>query len=132
MQQADQRGTASPPEPLRALLDESAGLPLPYNGLALDRAVRIATARGDRRRARQLRWTAARDAVADDIRSRGVDAAHDTYTGAYGSAALDAAVLLPVLEFEPTTSPRVVATVDVATPCSTLVGSACSARTPSR
>ena len=35
-----------------------------------------------------------------------------TYTGAYGSAALDAAVLLPVLEFEPATSPRVVGTVD--------------------
>jgi NAD+ diphosphatase len=38
VQQADRRGTAPPPEPLRALLDESAGPPLPYNGLALDRA----------------------------------------------------------------------------------------------
>ena len=49
---------------------------------------------------------------ADDIRTRGFDAAQDAYTGAYGSAALDAAVLLPVLEFEPATSPHVVGTVD--------------------
>ena len=68
--------------------------------------------RGDRRRSRQRRWTVARDALADDIRSRGFDTAQDAYTGAYGSAELDAAVLLPVLEFEPATSPRVVGTVD--------------------
>ena len=80
--------------------------------LALDRAIRIASARGDRRRSRQLRWTVARDALAHDIRTRGFDAAQDAYTGAYGSAALDAAVLLPVLEFEPATSPHVVGTVD--------------------
>ena len=37
----------------------------------------------------------------------------NTYTGAYDSAELDAAVLvLPLLEFEPATSPRVVGTVD--------------------
>jgi pentatricopeptide repeat protein len=80
--------------------------------LALDRAIRIATARGDRRTARQLRWIVARNALADDIRSRGFDAAHDTYSGAYGSAALDAAVLLPVLELEPATSPRALGTID--------------------
>jgi GH15 family glucan-1,4-alpha-glucosidase len=80
--------------------------------LALDRAVRIGSTRGDRRRARLRRWTAARDALADDIRTRGFDAAQHAYTGAYGSAALDAAVLLPVLQFEPANSARVVGTVD--------------------
>ena len=81
--------------------------------LALDRAIRIATARGDRRRRRQQRWTNARDALADDIRTRGFDPAQNAYTAAYDSAELDAAVLvLPVLEFEPAASPRVVGTVD--------------------
>jgi GH15 family glucan-1,4-alpha-glucosidase len=80
--------------------------------LALDRAIRISTARRDRRRARRRRWTAARDALADEIRRRGYDAADNTYTGAYGTKALDAAVLLPVLEFEPATGPRAVGTVD--------------------
>jgi GH15 family glucan-1,4-alpha-glucosidase len=81
--------------------------------LALDRANRIATARGDRRRRRQKRWTTARDALADDIRTRGFDPAQHAYTGAYDSTGLDAAVLvLPVLEFEPAASPRVVGTVD--------------------
>ena len=80
--------------------------------LALDRAIRIATARGDRRRRRQRRWSDARDALAEDIRTRGFDPAQGAYTGAYGSADLDAAVLLPVLEFEPATSPRVVGTID--------------------
>jgi GH15 family glucan-1,4-alpha-glucosidase len=80
--------------------------------LALDRASRIASARGDRRRRRQRRWTDARDALAGDIRTRGFDTGHGAYVGAYGSAELDAAVLLPLLEFEPATNPRVVATID--------------------
>jgi GH15 family glucan-1,4-alpha-glucosidase len=80
--------------------------------LALDRAIRIATARGDRHGRRRQRWVAARDALADDIRSRGFDPAQGAYTGAYGSAELDAAVLLAVLEFEPPESPRLVGTVD--------------------
>jgi GH15 family glucan-1,4-alpha-glucosidase len=81
--------------------------------LALDRALRIASARGDRRSRRRRRWTRARDAVAEDIRARGFDPAQGTYTGTYGSAELDAAVVLPVLEFEPETNPRVVGTIDV-------------------
>jgi GH15 family glucan-1,4-alpha-glucosidase len=80
--------------------------------LALDRAIRIAIARRDRHRRRQQRWACARDHLAEDIRSRGFDPAQGAYTGAYGSAALDAAVLLPVVEFEPATDPRVVGTVD--------------------
>jgi len=81
--------------------------------LALDRALRIGDARGDRRWRRQQRWAKARDAVADDIRARGFDPAQGTYTAAYDSAELDAAVLvLPVLEFEPATGARVIGTVD--------------------
>jgi GH15 family glucan-1,4-alpha-glucosidase len=81
--------------------------------LALDRALRIATARGDQRRRRQQRWTTARDALGDDIRARGFDPAQQAYTGAYDSAELDAAVLvLPLVGLEPATSPRVAGTVD--------------------
>jgi GH15 family glucan-1,4-alpha-glucosidase len=81
--------------------------------LALDRALRIATARGDRQGRRRQRWTTARDALAHDIRTRGFDPAQQTYTGAYTSAALDAAVLvLPLVGLEPASSPRVVSTVD--------------------
>jgi GH15 family glucan-1,4-alpha-glucosidase len=80
--------------------------------LALDRALRIAVARGDRRRRRQQRWTDARDALADDVRTRGFDPAQQTYTATYDSAGLDAAVLvLPLLDFEPAAS-RLVGTVD--------------------
>jgi GH15 family glucan-1,4-alpha-glucosidase len=81
--------------------------------LALDRALRIATARGDRRWRRQQRWRTARDALGDDIRARGFDAAQQAYTGAYDSAELDAAVLvLPLVGLEPASSPRVAGTVD--------------------
>ena len=45
--------------------------------------------------------------------ARGFDPAQHAYTAAYDSTELDAAVLvLPVLELEPATSPRVVGTVD--------------------
>jgi GH15 family glucan-1,4-alpha-glucosidase len=81
--------------------------------LALDRAVRIATARGDRRRRRQQRWATARDALAHDIRTRGYDPAQHAYTGVYDSAELDAAVLiLPLVGVEAASSPRVAGTVD--------------------
>jgi GH15 family glucan-1,4-alpha-glucosidase len=80
--------------------------------LALDRTLRIAMARGDRRAPRQRRWSDARDALVDDIRTLGFDAAQGAYTGAYGSTELDAAVLLPVLEFETAANPRVVGTID--------------------
>jgi GH15 family glucan-1,4-alpha-glucosidase len=80
--------------------------------LALDRAIRIAAARGDRRTRRQRRWSDARDALVEDIRTRGFDAAQGAYTGAYGSGQLDAAVLLPLLEFEPATNARVGGTID--------------------
>jgi GH15 family glucan-1,4-alpha-glucosidase len=80
--------------------------------LALDRAIRIATARGDRGRRRQRRWTRARDDLAVEIQTRGFDHAQGAYTGAYASTELDAAVLLPVLEFQSPRDPRVVSTID--------------------
>jgi GH15 family glucan-1,4-alpha-glucosidase len=81
--------------------------------LALDRALRIADRRGDRRRRRQQRWTNAREALAAEVRSRGFDEAQNAYTATYGSSDLDAAVLvLPLLGLEPATSPRVAGTID--------------------
>jgi GH15 family glucan-1,4-alpha-glucosidase len=81
--------------------------------LALDRATRIAAARGDRHRHRHQRWIIGRDALAHDIRSRGFDTDQQAYTGVYGSTELDAAVLvLPTLGLEPLSSPRVASTVD--------------------
>lgn len=81
--------------------------------LALDRAIRIAAARGDRRRRRSQRWSRARDLLAADIRTRGFDPVQGCYTAAYGSPALDAALLmLPGLGLEPASSARVTATVD--------------------
>ena len=65
-----------------------------------------------RRRRHRQGWNDARTALADDIRIHGFDADQGAYTGAYGSAELDAAVLLPLLEFEPPTSPRLGGTID--------------------
>jgi GH15 family glucan-1,4-alpha-glucosidase len=81
--------------------------------LALDRAIRIADSRGDRRRSRQLRWSQARDALASEIRARGFDSDQGAYTAAYDTEDMDAAVLtLPVLDFEPVDSDRVTGTVE--------------------
>jgi len=81
--------------------------------LALDRALRIAVARGDRHRRRLTRWSTARDAIADDIRRRGFDPAKRVYTAAYGSTELDAAMLvLPQVGFEAPLTKRVADTVD--------------------
>jgi GH15 family glucan-1,4-alpha-glucosidase len=81
--------------------------------LALDRAARIAAARGDRHRRRLQRWTDAREAVARDISSRGYDPGQHAYTAAYDSTELDAAVLvLPLIGLEPASSPRVRGTID--------------------
>jgi GH15 family glucan-1,4-alpha-glucosidase len=81
--------------------------------LALDRAIRIADSRGDRRPHRRVRWARARDALATEVRKRGFDAVQGAYTAAYDTDELDAAVLaLPVLGFEPAGSDRVIDTVD--------------------
>jgi GH15 family glucan-1,4-alpha-glucosidase len=80
--------------------------------LALDRALRIArthhTPAGQQRS-----WEAARAAIATEVEARGYDEAKGSYTRAYGSTDLDAALLvLPLLGIENIDSPRVWGTVD--------------------
>jgi len=79
--------------------------------LVLDRALRIAEARGSRSRHEQV-WRAQRAAIAQDVVARGVDPRRGTFVRAYGRTDLDAALLLlPLLGIEPATSPRTRATV---------------------
>ena len=80
--------------------------------LALDRALRMsATHRlgaGQRRR-----WLSALDQLGTEIRSKGIDPARNTYTRTYGSADLDAALLvLPLIGLEDPGSEVVRRTVD--------------------
>lgn len=80
--------------------------------LALDRALRIAAQRGAPAHQRLL-WQAARDAISAEVRIRGFDPRRNSYTRSYGSADLDAALLvLPLLGIEPARSPRVRGTID--------------------
>ena len=80
--------------------------------LALDRALRIGETYPLSCRRRQ-RWHHERDALGADIRARGFDPARHTYTRSYGSADLDASLLvLPLIGLEPTGSPRVAGTID--------------------
>jgi GH15 family glucan-1,4-alpha-glucosidase len=80
--------------------------------LALDRALRIAPhhrTSGRRRR----RWAAERDALAAAIGEHGFDENKGTFTRSYGSADVDAALLvLPLLGIEEPDSMRVRATID--------------------
>jgi GH15 family glucan-1,4-alpha-glucosidase len=80
--------------------------------LALDRALRIASTR--RTPSKQVaRWTQARAAIHADVHAYGFDERIGSYTRAYGSTELDAALLrLPATGFEPADSPRIIATVD--------------------
>ncbi len=80
--------------------------------LALDRALRIAELRGTP--ARRVRgWAEARDAIAEEVRTRGFDDELGSYVRSYGSTELDAAVLvLPLLGLEAPGSPRVHGTID--------------------
>jgi GH15 family glucan-1,4-alpha-glucosidase len=80
--------------------------------LALDRALSIARTHhlSDRQR---RRWVAARDAIATEVTTRGFDTAQGSYTRTYGSADLDAALLvLPLLGIEKPNSLRVRGTID--------------------
>jgi GH15 family glucan-1,4-alpha-glucosidase len=80
--------------------------------LALDRALRIADRLGASGRRRRF-WLAQRDAVAAEVNERGYGPSRSSYTRAYGSDDLDAAVLvLPLLGIEPPDSPRVRGTID--------------------
>ena len=79
--------------------------------LALDRALRIADTRRTSRRS-ITRWRTERDAVAHDIHANGFNVDVGSHTRTYGSANLDAAVLiLPLLGIEPADSARVRSTV---------------------
>jgi GH15 family glucan-1,4-alpha-glucosidase len=80
--------------------------------LALDRALRIAETHPLAARQRR-RWQDARQAIAGDVRTNGVDPGRATYVRSYGSTELDAALLvLPLLGIEDAGSPRVAGTVD--------------------
>lgn len=81
--------------------------------LGLDRASELATTRGRRAARRRAAWVAQSDLLATDIRRHGFDDNMRSYTAAYGTTDLDAALLvLPILGFEPPTSRRVTGTID--------------------
>ena len=59
------------------------------------------------------RWRAVRDAIHAEVCAKGFDTGRNTFTQAYGSAQLDAALLLiPRVGFLPAADPRVVGTVE--------------------
>lgn len=75
----------------------------------LDRALRLAghyPARG-----REGRWMRERDRCAFQVRARGFDEKRGTYLRAFDSSELDAAVLGPLVDFEPVGSERVASTI---------------------
>jgi len=80
--------------------------------LALDRAIRIAQKRGSNPRHSTV-WRAAVQFLGEDIRRHGYDPQIGSYTAAYGSGDLDAALLLlPAVGFEAPDSPRVTGTIE--------------------
>ena len=80
--------------------------------LALDRAIRMAEHHATAAK-RTRRWREEREALHEDITRRGFDPESGTYTRSYGSAEVDAALLiLPQLGFEPPGSPRVRGTIE--------------------
>ncbi|HWL65525.1 MAG TPA: glycoside hydrolase family 15 protein, partial [Actinomycetota bacterium] len=96
---------------------EVRGEPRPYvhsklmAWVTLDRAIRIDQNNGGRSR-RHRHWVAERAALALDIQEHGYSAKHNTYVWRYGSEQVDAALLiLPIVEFENTTSARLAGTV---------------------
>ena len=80
--------------------------------LALDRAVELAPQLGDG--ADPRRWSAIRDEIRETVLREGWNERIGAYTGAFGSAELDASVLfLPVVGFLPAGDPRMRSTIDV-------------------
>ena len=78
--------------------------------VALDRAVRAIEKFG--LDGPLERWQAVRQEIRDDVLANGFDAARNTFTQYYGSAELDASVLmLPLVHFLPATDPRMRGTV---------------------
>jgi len=78
--------------------------------VAFDRAVRAAELGQP---GAEARWRAVRDQIHAEVCEKGYDAGRGTFTQYYGSAELDAAVLLiPEVGFLPPDDPRVVSTVE--------------------
>jgi GH15 family glucan-1,4-alpha-glucosidase len=79
--------------------------------LALDRAIRLGRSY-HLRTTRLHRWRQEKAAIAKQVRAEGFSGARNTYVRSYGSHELDAALLLlPILEFEESGSPRTVGTI---------------------
>ncbi|SCG39147.1 glycoside hydrolase family 15 protein [Micromonospora inositola] len=80
--------------------------------VALDRAVKLAPRLGDR--ADPRRWAAIRDEIRATVLREGWNDRIGAYTGAFGSAELDASALyLPVVQFLPATDPRMRSTIEM-------------------
>jgi GH15 family glucan-1,4-alpha-glucosidase len=80
--------------------------------LCLDRALRIAETRRVPAR-RRRNWSTQRDAMGDELRARGFNAAKRGYTRSYRSDDFDASVLvLPLVGVEARSSSRVRSTID--------------------
>ena len=78
--------------------------------LTMDRAVGLADRLGDR--ADPRRWARVRDEIRDTVLREGWNDRIGAFTGAFGSAELDASVLaLPVTHFLPATDPRMRSTI---------------------
>ncbi|MCC6421114.1 MAG: glycoside hydrolase family 15 protein [Gemmataceae bacterium] len=59
------------------------------------------------------RWRAARDAIRDEVCTKGYDARRNTFVQSYGADALDASLLMiPLVGFLPADDPRVAGTVE--------------------
>jgi GH15 family glucan-1,4-alpha-glucosidase len=79
--------------------------------VAIERAIRIALQRG--LPADIVRWSAARDAIYDQIMEKGWNARRGAFVQHYGSDVLDASVLLmPLVMFIAPTDPRWLSTLD--------------------
>ena len=80
--------------------------------VALDRAVELAPRLGGR--ADPRRWAAIRDEIRETVLREGWNERIGAFTGAFGSAELDASTLfLPVVHFLPATDPRMRSTIEV-------------------
>ena len=80
--------------------------------IGLDRALRIGERLGVSER-RRRRWLEAREAVGGAVRQLGFNDEVGSYTQAFGSRDLDAAVLaMPIARIEPRDSPRLARTID--------------------
>ena len=83
-----------------------------FSWVALDRGIRLAHQRG--LPADDEVWTDQRDAIYEEVMSKGWNATKGCFVRHYGSDALDASLLLmPIVEFVGPTDPRWLATLDL-------------------